>query len=200
VAACKDAGIDERALGWLVAFAADAAEAQTNDPVMRALKACTAPPDLMQIDVSELRRALAEAKAAGIPDALIARYEATLLEAEQLQVASSGPDTNAAATKVQAAMRGKSVRSAREKKAPAALPAAPAAAAAARSKPAVTGQRFAIGCDVYVKRSNGEESIAFVREYDAANKAYMVELEPAGSGQIKQCREDIMREGPSAAA
>jgi hypothetical protein len=217
VAACKDAGIDERALAFLVAFAADAAEAQTNDPVMRALKACTAPPDLMQIDVSKLRRALGEAKAAGIPDALIARYEATLLEAEQLQVASSGPeatlleaeqlqvassgpDTNAAATKVQAAMRGKSVRSAREKKAPAALPAAPAAAAAARSKPAVTGQRFAIGCDVYVKRSNGEESIAFVMEYDAANKAYMVELEAAGSGQIKQCREDIMREGPSAAA
>jgi len=204
VAACKDAGIDKRALGWLVAFAADAAEAQTNDPVMRALKACTAPPDLMQIDVSKLRHALGEAKAAGIPDALIARYEATLLEAEQLQVASSGPDTNAAATKVQAAMRGKSVRSAREKKAPAALPAAlpaaPAAAAATRSKPAVTGQRFAIGCDVYVKRSNGEESIAFVKEYDAAKKAYMVELEPAGSGIIKQCREEIMREGPSAAA
>jgi hypothetical protein len=200
VAACKDAGIDERALAFLVAFAADAAEAQTNDPVMRALKACTAPPDLMQIDVSELRHALGEAKAAGIPDALIARFEATLLEAEQLQVASSGPDTNAAATKVQAAMRGKSVRSAREKKAPAALPAAPAAAAAARSKPAVTGQRFAIGCDVYVKRSNGEESIAFVQEYDAAKKAYLVELEPAGSGIIKQCREEIMREGPSAAA
>ena len=151
---------------------------------MRALKACTAPPDLMQIDVSKLRRALGEAKAAGIPDALIARFEATLLEAEQLQVASSGPDTNAAATKVQAAMRGKSVRSAREKK----------------SKPAVTGQRFALGCDVYVKRSNGEESIAFVMEYDAAKKAYLVELESAGSGQIKQCREDIMREGPSAAA
>jgi hypothetical protein len=175
----------------------------------------------MQIDVSKLRRSLGEAKAKGIPDALIARFEATLLEAEQLQVASSGPeatlleaeqlqvassgpDTNAAATKVQAAMRGKSVRSAREKKAPAALPAAlpaaPAAAAAARSKPAVTGQRFAIGCDVYVKRSNGEESIAFVKEYDAAKKAYMVELEPAGSGIIKQCREEIMREGPSAAA
>ena len=61
---------------------------------------------------------------------------------------------------------------------------------------AVTAQRFALGCDVYVKRSNGEECIAFVKEYDAAKMVYTVELEQAGSGKTKQCREDIMREGP----
>ena len=35
-------------------------------------------------------------------------------------------------------------------------------------------QRYAIGSDVYVKRSNGEDSIAFVMEYDAAKKLYTV--------------------------
>ena len=101
---------------------------------------------------------------------------------------ASDADAAAAATKVQAAMRGKSVRSAREKKSKKAVTLA------------VTPQRFALGCDVYVKRSNGEECIAFVKEYDAVKKAYTVELEQAGSGKTKQCREDIMREGPSAEA
>ena len=58
--------------------------------------------------------------------------------------------------------------------------------------------RYALGSEVYVTRSNGEESTAFVMEYDAAKKLYTVELEQAGSGKFKQCREDGMREGPGA--
>jgi hypothetical protein len=54
--------------------------------------------------------------------------------------------------------------------------------------------RYALGSAVYVKRSNGEESIAFVTEYDAAKRLYTVELEQAGSGKFKQSREDGMRD------
>ncbi|KOO23641.1 hypothetical protein Ctob_006748, partial [Chrysochromulina tobinii] len=44
--------------------------------------------------------------------------------------------------------------------------------------------RYSIGSNVYVKRSNGEESIAFVKEYDAAKNIYTVELDQAGSGKL----------------
>jgi hypothetical protein len=56
---------------------------------------------------------------------------------------------------------------------------------------------YSIGSNVYVKRSDGEECIAIVEEYDAAKKLYTVELEQAGSGKLKQCREDGMKKGPS---
>ncbi|KOO28135.1 kinase domain-containing protein [Chrysochromulina tobinii] len=57
--------------------------------------------------------------------------------------------------------------------------------------------RYPIGSNVYVKRSDGEECIAIVTKYDAAKNFYTVELEQAGSGKLKQCREDAMRNGPS---
>jgi hypothetical protein len=57
--------------------------------------------------------------------------------------------------------------------------------------------RYPIGSNVYVKRSDGEESIAIVTKYEAAKNIYTVELERAGSGKLKQCREDAMRSGPS---
>ena len=57
--------------------------------------------------------------------------------------------------------------------------------------------RYSIGSNVYVNRSNGDECIAIVTKYDAAKNIYTVELERAGSGKFKQCREDAMRNGPS---
>ena len=57
--------------------------------------------------------------------------------------------------------------------------------------------RYSIGSNVYVIRSDGEECMAIVKEYNAAKKLYTVELERAGSGKFKQCREDVMRNGPS---
>ena len=56
---------------------------------------------------------------------------------------------------------------------------------------------YSIGSNVYVKRSDGEECIAIVEKYDAAKKLYTVELEQAGSGKLKQCREDGIKKGPS---
>ena len=54
---------------------------------------------------------------------------------------------------------------------------------------------------MYVKRNSGKESVAFVQEYNGATQLYTVALvEQGGSGMIKQCREDQMREGPSASA
>jgi 3D (Asp-Asp-Asp) domain-containing protein len=56
---------------------------------------------------------------------------------------------------------------------------------------------FPIGSRLYVKRSNGEETIAFVKEYDASKNVYTLELDSAGSGKTKQCRENAMRAAPA---
>jgi hypothetical protein len=53
--------------------------------------------------------------------------------------------------------------------------------------------RYAIGSRVYVKRSNGEETVAFVQEYDAEKALYTVELERLGSGKAKTCRDKDLR-------
>jgi hypothetical protein len=54
---------------------------------------------------------------------------------------------------------------------------------------------------VYVKRSNGQECLAVVMDYDAGKKIYTLELDIAGSGKIKKSREDGMRSasGPAPA-
>jgi small nuclear ribonucleoprotein (snRNP)-like protein len=46
---------------------------------------------------------------------------------------------------------------------------------------------------VYVKRSSGDECIAFVTQYDASKNYYMVDLDRIGSGKLKQCRDREMR-------
>ena len=66
--------------------------------------------------------------------------------------------------------------------------------------PAEAEPTFAIGSRVYVKRSSGEEAIAFVTEYDAGMKAYTLELESVGSGKIKRCLENAIRAAPAADA
>ena len=55
------------------------------------------------------------------------------------------------------------------------------------------GQRHAIGSSVYVKRSSGEETLAYVKEYDAEKSLYTVELEKVGSGKAKTYRDKDMR-------
>ena len=66
--------------------------------------------------------------------------------------------------------------------------------------PAEAEPTYAIGSRVYVKRSSGEEAIAFVKEYDAGRKIYMLELESVGSGKIKPCLENVIRAAPAADA
>ena len=53
--------------------------------------------------------------------------------------------------------------------------------------------RYAIGSSVYVKRSNGEETVAFVKEYDAEKALYTVELGRLGSRKAKTCRDKDLR-------
>jgi hypothetical protein len=55
------------------------------------------------------------------------------------------------------------------------------------------GQRHAVGSSVYVKRSNGEETLAYVKEYDVEKALYTVELEKVGSGKAKTYRDKDLR-------
>jgi hypothetical protein len=68
----------------------------------------------------------------------------------------------------------------------------PVATAAPNGIPALE-PRYAIGSSVYVKRSNGGETVAFVLEYDAEKALYTVELERFGSGKGKTCSDKDLR-------
>ena len=68
----------------------------------------------------------------------------------------------------------------------------PVATAAPNGIPALE-PRYAIGSSVYVKRSNGEETVAFVKEYDAEKALYTVELERLGSRKAKTCSDKDLR-------
>jgi hypothetical protein len=57
----------------------------------------------------------------------------------------------------------------------------------------VPGQRFAIGMSVFVKRSNGEEILAYVKEYDAEEALYTVEIERVGKRKARKCRDNDLR-------
>lgn len=61
-----------------------------------------------------------------------------------------------------------------------------------RSEP----QKFRTGARVHVKRSNGEESIAFVTEYDEVGGVYTVAIDTIGSGVFKHARVDMLRAAP----
>jgi hypothetical protein len=54
--------------------------------------------------------------------------------------------------------------------------------------------RYPFSSSVFVTRRNGEETLAYVKEYDAANKIYTVELEQRGSMKLKKCDETSLRE------
>ena len=62
---------------------------------------------------------------------------------------------------------------------------------------ALAPQKYAIGACVHVKRSSGEESLGWVREFDAAMGVYRVELEEENSGFFKNADEEQLREGPA---
>ena len=57
-----------------------------------------------------------------------------------------------------------------------------------------TSQRFAIGSSVFVKRSSGADTIAYVKKYNATTKVYTVELDQIGSGYQKDASENYLRE------
>ena len=68
----------------------------------------------------------------------------------------------------------------------------PVATAAPNVIPALE-LRYAIGSSVYVKRSNGEETVAYVKEYDAEKALYTVELGRLGTRKAKTCRDKDLR-------
>jgi hypothetical protein len=53
--------------------------------------------------------------------------------------------------------------------------------------------RYAIGSCVFLKRSNGEETLAYVNAYDAEEARYTVEIETLGSGQTEKCHDKDLR-------
>ena len=55
-------------------------------------------------------------------------------------------------------------------------------------------QRHATGSSVFVMRSNGAETVAYVKEYDVEKALYTVELERLGSGNFKKCEGKHLRE------
>ena len=52
------------------------------------------------------------------------------------------------------------------------------------------GAKYPIGASVYVRRSNGEETLATVKKYEPTKKVYVLDL---GKGQLKQANEKSMR-------
>lgn len=62
------------------------------------------------------------------------------------------------------------------------------------SVPEPSRPRFPVGSCVHVKRSNGEENLAYVMKHDATNDSYTVELGKQGSGKLKRCHEKDLRE------
>ena len=73
----------------------------------------------------------------------------------------------------------------------------PAVATAAPNLVPALEKRYAIGSRVSLKRSNGEETLAYVNAYDAEEDAeealYTVEIETLGSGQTEKCHEKDLR-------
>jgi hypothetical protein len=59
-------------------------------------------------------------------------------------------------------------------------------------KPAVE-QRYPISSSVFVKRSNGEETLAYVKEFDAVQQNYTVEIKKLGSIKLEKCDEESLR-------
>ena len=54
-------------------------------------------------------------------------------------------------------------------------------------------QRYPISSSVFVKRSNGEETLAYVKEFDAVQQIYTVEIKKLGSMKLEKCDEESLR-------
>ena len=46
---------------------------------------------------------------------------------------------------------------------------------------------------MFLKRSNGEETVAYVNAYDAEEALYTVEIEMLGSGKTEKCHDKDLR-------
>jgi hypothetical protein len=60
-------------------------------------------------------------------------------------------------------------------------------------KPRALEQRYPIFSSVFVKRSNGEETLAYVKEYDAVQQIYTVEINKLGSMKLERSKEEFLR-------
>ena len=69
----------------------------------------------------------------------------------------------------------------------------PAVATAAPNPAPALEKRYAIGSRVFMKSSNGEETLAYVNAYDAEEALYTVEIETLGSGQTEKCHDRDLR-------
>ena len=69
----------------------------------------------------------------------------------------------------------------------------PAVATAVPNPVPALEKRYAIGSCVFLKRSNGEEILAYVNAYDAEEVLYTVEIETLGSGQTEKCLDKDLR-------
>ena len=69
----------------------------------------------------------------------------------------------------------------------------PAVVTAASSPVPGLGQRYAIGSCVFLKRSNGEEALAYVNTYHAEEVLYTVEIDTLGSGKTEKCHDKDLR-------
>lgn len=58
---------------------------------------------------------------------------------------------------------------------------------------ALASQSFDVGAAVYVKRSDGSESLAYVKSFNTKNGLYKVELDAVGSGVLKSMYENGLR-------
>ena len=72
------------------------------------------------------------------------------------------------------------------------LPEQPLHVSTPMPKPAVE-QRYPISSSVFVKRSNGEETLAYVNAYDEEEALYTVEIKTLGSGQTEKCHDKDLR-------
>jgi hypothetical protein len=72
------------------------------------------------------------------------------------------------------------------------LPEQPLHVSTPMPKPAVE-QRYPISSSVFVKRSNGEETLAYVKEFDAVQQNYTVEIKKLGSIKLEKCDEESLR-------
>jgi hypothetical protein len=69
----------------------------------------------------------------------------------------------------------------------------PAVATAAPNPVPALEKRYAIGSRVFLKRSNGEETLTYVNAYDEEEALYTVEIETLGSGQTEKCHDKDLR-------
>jgi hypothetical protein len=175
----------EQQLAALEALRANAPPAAALDPLEKAAAEKAA------AEKAAAKKEAAEAEAA---EAAAAKAPAAKAPAAKKAAAEKAAAEKAAAEKAAAekAVAGKAAAAALDP--PAASTTPPLASASLGGGLALLA--FPIGSRVYVKRSSKQETIAFVKEYDAGNNVYKLQLTGDDSGNTKQCLEKHMRAAP----